>query len=285
MVYDADDAGQMATLRTLDIFIEEGMNVKVVSLPEGFDPDLFVRKNGIDNFKEIINKAENLLDYKLRILKSRYNIKEIEAKARISSEMLPTINKFKNTVLKSEYIKRLAQDLDIEEDALLQELKKVKEDRVYLDLNQAVQKKVLHMNPTERLLIKLMLEEKKLIERIKDSLEPADFRGEESSRIVSIMFDLAQQGKSLEPSNLINYLDDDGISQVICESTFLPNISSQDKDKILDDCIRRLKSERLRFKRQQLHDQIKTAQDSGDEERLHRLVQEFQQLTKKGKPI
>ena len=281
MVYDADDAGEMATLRTLDIFIEEGMNVKVVSLPEGLDPDSFVRKNGIQNFKDKINKAETLFDYKLRILKSRYSIKEIEAKARIAFEMLPTINKFKNAVLKSEYIKRLAQDLNLEEDALLQELKKVKEDRPYLDLNQVVQKKALNINPTEKLLIKLMLEERELISRIRMSLEPADFLDERISRIVSVMFDLMEQGKNIETSNLINYLNDNDTLQVICESTFLPEISAQNKDRVIDDCIQRLKSEKLKFKKQQLHDQIKTAQHLGDEEKLHRLMREFQHLTKK----
>jgi DNA primase len=69
MVYDADDAGQIATLRTLDIFIEEDMEVRVVCLPQGFDPDSFVRKYGIESFKDKIKQAENLFDYKLKILK------------------------------------------------------------------------------------------------------------------------------------------------------------------------------------------------------------------------
>jgi DNA primase len=281
MIYDADDAGELATLRTLDIFIEEGMNVKVVSLPEGFDPDLFVRKNGVGKFKEEIEQAQNLFDYKLRILKSRYNTKEIEGKAEISLEMLSTINKFKNAVLKSEYIKKLAQDLDLKEEALLQELKKVKEHRTYLDLSQANPKKALNINPTEKLLIKLMFEEREFINRIKENLEPADFQDERASRIVSIMFDLIEQGKNIEPSNIMNYLDDESVLQVICESTFLPEVSNEHREKIIDDCIKRLKSERLRLKKQDLHDQIKMAQHLGDEEKLQRLIHEFDRLIKK----
>ena len=137
MVYDADDAGELATLRTLDIFIEEGMEVKVVTLPEGFDPDLFVRKNGISAFKEKIEQAQNLFDYKLGILKSRYNPKDIHGKVKITQEMLSTIHKFKNAVLKSEYIKKLAQDLNLEEEPLLQELKKIKEEKSYSDSSEA----------------------------------------------------------------------------------------------------------------------------------------------------
>jgi hypothetical protein len=95
------------------------------------------------------------------------------------------------------------------------------------------------------------------------------------------MFDLIEQGKNTEPSSLINYLNDDGALRVICESTFLPSVSLEDKERVIDDCIHRLKSEKLRFKKQQLHEEIKSAQHLGDEERLDRLIQEFQHLTKK----
>lgn len=282
MVYDADDAGELATLRSLDIFIEEGMNVRVVSLPEGFDPDLLVRKNGIEDFKERIRQAQSLFDYKLKILKSRYSTREPEAKAKISLEMLMTINKFKNAVLKSEYIKRLAEELNIKEEALLDELKKIKEYKPHLDITLPNVKRALDINPTEKLLIKLMLEETELISRVRECLEPADFQDERISRIVSIMFDLIDQGKHIESHKMINYLkDQEDILRVICESTFLPEVLSQNREKIIEDCIQRLKSEKLRLKRQHLHSQIKSAQDLGDEERLGRLIQEFHDLVKK----
>jgi DNA primase len=279
MVYDADAAGELATLRTLDIFIEEGMNVRVVSLPQGFDPDLFVRKNGIKSFQEKIQNAENLFDYKLRILKSRFNYKDIEGKAKISLEMLSTIHKFKNAVLKSEYLKKLSQDLNITEDALLQELKKIKDDKVSLGFNQAVPNK-LNVNPTEKLLIKLMLEENDLIDRIRARLEPADFLDERISKVVSVMFDLIADGKNIEPSSLINYFKDSDIAQVISESALLPDVAEQNKEKILDDCMQRLKNSRSVRTRQRLQEEIKIAEKSGDEEKLNRLKEQFNYLIK-----
>jgi len=282
MVYDPDKAGELATLRTLDIFIEEGINVKVVSLPEGLDPDLFVRKNGIEEFKTSILQAESLFDYKLKILKKRYNAREIEGKAKISSEMLATITKFKNEVLKSEYLKRLAEELSIREESLWQELAKIKEPKLSSNFNQPLAKKLpLSINPTEKLLIKLMLQEADLINRVKDNLEPADFRDERVSGIVSAMFELIDQGKEIEPNKLMNCIESDEALQIIRESTFMPEISEGDKEKIIDDCIRRLKSERLKFKREQLHDEIKAAQVMGDDEKLNRLMQQFHDLIKK----
>ncbi len=281
MIYDGDAAGELATLRSLDVFIEEGINVSVVSLPEGFDPDLFVRKSGMEVFKDKVTHAQNLFDYKLKILKSRYPAKEALGKTKISSEMLPTINKFKNAVLKSEYIKKLAQELDIKEEALFEELKKIKDDKPRFEHEPPALKKISSMHPTEKLLIKLMLEEKHFINHIKQCLEPADFQDDKASRIVSTMFDFIEQGKDVGPSLLITHFGEEDISRLICESMFAPEVSSQDKERILDDCVRRLKNKRLVSERQHLQEEIKAAEESGDEEQLNRLKHEFCELTRK----
>lgn len=280
MVYDGDTAGEIATLRTLDIFIEEGMDVKVASLPEGFDPDLFVRKNGIESFKAKIADAEELFEYKLRILKSRHSIKEVQGKAKIASLMLPTINRFKNAIIKSEYIKKLAAELDTAEDNLLQELGKLKEDKPYPVNQVSADRKSSSVNPTEKLLIKLMLEETALIDQLRNTLEPGDFQDERTAKIVSTMFDLFDQGKPIKPKSLINHFGDGFEAQLVCESTLSPEVPSQDREKIIEDCVRRIKNETKRLRKQYLHKEIKIAQDSGDEEKLSRLMQEFSRLTK-----
>jgi len=280
IVYDADDAGQIATLRTLDIFIEEDMEVRVVCLPQGFDPDLFVRKYGIESFKDKIKQAENLFDYKLKVLKLRHNPKNIEGKAKIASEMLLTINKFKNAVLKSEYLRKLSQVLDIEEIALLEEVHKIKPDRPYLNSQSPAPKKI-NINPTEKLLIKLMLEENEFIRRIKEALEPTDFQDEKACQIISTIFELLEQGKNIEPSSLINYFADEEISQVLCESTLSPEINEQDREKIVTECIQRIKNTKLSSRRQRLQEEIKVAENLGDEDKINRLKEEFNCLIKK----
>ncbi|MFH1458511.1 MAG: DNA primase [Candidatus Omnitrophota bacterium] len=282
MVYDADAAGELATLRSLDIFIEEEMNVRIVSLPKGFDPDTYVRKHGIQSLEEKITGACDLFDYKLQVLKSRFNVRKVEDKARIAGSMLETIHKIKNAVLKSEYVRKLAQDLDIREEALLEEIRKISPAKPYAGFSDGVSKKTTQaINPTEQLLIKLMLEENELVEHIRKNLEPADFQDERACRIVSILFDLIGQGKTVDPASLINHLDDELASQVICESMFLPETLSQDqKEAVVADCVRRLKSKKSRLKRELLHGQIKAAQQTGDEEELGRLIEEFDYLIK-----
>lgn len=163
--------------------------------------------------------------------------------------MLSTIHKFKHEVLKSEYIRRLAQELDINEEALLQESGKNRDSKAYSGVKDLSGKKASYnINSTERLLIKLMLDETGFIHEIKHALEPADFQEEGLSSIVSILFDLVGQGKNIEPNSLINYFGDERIRQIICESTISTDLPTENRQEVLNDCINRLKSQRVKLK-------------------------------------
>ncbi len=283
MIYDGDTAGEIATLRSLDILIEEGMNVKVVPLPKGTDPDALVRLHGVDSLKAKIQNAASLFDYKLEVLKSRHDMKDAHGKSKIAAQMLSTINKFDNAILRAEYTKRLSEEIKIPEHYILEELNKLKPGpAAQQPWPLAIDNSVMAINPAEKMLIKFMLEEKELIEKIMQELEPSDFQDMRTAKVVSIMHDLFTQGKNIAPSVLMNYFSEDDASQLVCESMFMPELSEQDREKALNDCIRRIKVQRLKSKREYLHVQIKSAQSLGDEKRLSSLIQEFHNLIKKG---
>jgi len=283
MVYDGDTAGEIATLRSLDLLIDEGINVKVVPLPKGMDPDALVRKEGIDAFKIKVEQAASFFDYKLNVLKSRHDIKDAYGKTKIASEMLLTINKFDNAILRGEYTKKLSEQMHIPEQDILEELHKLKP-AISSALNQPAPlgKKQSQINPAEKLLIKFMLEEKELIEKIMQQLSPSDFADERTAKIVAVMHELALQGKNITPSLLMNYFSEDDASQLVCETMFMPALSEQSREKAVNDCIARIKVQRLKSRREHLHAQIKSAQSLRDEGKLNSLIQEFQNLIKKG---
>ncbi|MFA5118345.1 MAG: DNA primase [Candidatus Omnitrophota bacterium] len=283
MVYDGDLAGEMATLRSLDLLIEEDMHVKVVSLPQGYDPDSFVRKFGAPDFQSKITDAENIFDYKMRMLKSRYPRTEVESKARISAEMLATIHKCKNEIVKSEYIKKLSQELDVLEESLLLELRKIKEERPVSGGQAAGSRsqKTQPLPPTEKLLIQLLLEETTLIERVRDCIEIEDFQNEHAASIMGLLFSLTLDGKTIEPKSLVNQLKDEEITRLVCESSCMPEVLQQDKEKVVNDCIQRLKMKRLVSRRHCLQKEIKAAQNSGNEAQIQKLMREFQHLIQK----
>ena len=283
MIYDGDAAGEIATLRSLDLLIDEGINVKVVPLPKGVDPDTLVRQEGINTLKNKVENAVSFFDYKLDILKSRFDIKDAHGKTKIATEMLATINKFTNAILKGEFIKRLSEAMCIPELDILEELGKIKSiDSKSLPANVVAVKKQAQINPAEKLLIKFMLEEKDLIEKIMQQLSPADFADSRTAEIVSLMQNLVHQGKNVTPSLLMNYFSEDDASQLVCETMFMPALTDQAREKAVNDCIARIKIQRLKVQREHLHLEIKSAQSLGDEEKLNGLIQEFHNLIKKG---
>lgn len=280
MVYDPDTAGQNAALRSLDIFIEEDMQVRVASLSQGMDPDLFVRKNGIASFRERIKRADNLFDYKLKVLKSRNPRIDIEAKAGIAAQMLVTIRKFSSAVLRSEYIKNLAEALNLKEGALIEELNKIKDPAKGLrDAPVAGCLPPSEISAPEKLLIKLMLEDANILAWVKAELRPSDFQGRLAADIVSAIFDSAHSGRTIEPHKLLSRFEDKSFLQAVCASVLSPQEEDgADKEKIAQDCVRRIRAQQLAVKRQRLHQEIKSAQDSGNKEKLDTLIKEFECL-------
>jgi len=281
VVYDGDNAGQVATLRSLDIFLEEDMNVKVVALPSGFDPDLYVRTYGIEKFNTLISESKNLFDYKLSILKSMYDKRTPEGKLRIATEMLATIKKFPHPVSRATYIKILSEQLQIEEEILFLELKKIK-DYNYPLKSHLISKSEnkIDIHPTERLLIRLMLQEEQTIKKLMEVISPDDFQNEKTSQIVSVLFDLVSKGKNIMVNNLLNYFSQEEIMPILCELSFSPPIDEEEKEKIIQDCIQRLKERKIKIQRENLHKQIKLAQSMGDTERLRLLMKEFCKLSR-----
>lgn len=86
--YDGDFAGTKATLRGLDILKQENLNVRVASLPEGMDPDEVIKKKGKAFFDNVIANALPLIEFKLKYLKSQFNLKEFDGKAKYIEEAM-----------------------------------------------------------------------------------------------------------------------------------------------------------------------------------------------------
>ena len=285
LVYDSDNAGQMATLRSIDTLIEEGLNVMAARLPEGYDPDSFARRFGPEGFQKLITEAKDIFDYKLEFLKSKYAPLTIPNKSRAASEMLSLISKFNNTVAKSAYIKKLAEELSLDENSLLLELKKTdnqnnrpphKEEK-FTPLKVSV-----NSNAPERMIVRLMLEEQELIEQIKEKLAPGDFQDKNISQIITKMFDLFCSGKKINTNSLINHFTGSHLSKIILEISTCEWPAVSGTQRIIDDCVRRIKESKRKLKQQELCRQLKLAQGPGNELKLNDLLIEFQSLSREG---
>lgn len=124
ILYDGDKAGIKAALRGLDIVIEQDMNVKVVLLPEGEDPDSYLKKVGATVFKEFIDREAN--DFIL--FKSNLLLKDVEhdpiKKSEVIKDIVESISKIPDALKRSVYVKECAQLMEMSEQLLHTEINK-----------------------------------------------------------------------------------------------------------------------------------------------------------------
>ncbi len=124
VVFDADDAGKTAALRTLPIFMNERLPAKAVVLPKGDDPDSYINRKGRDAFSEFIDAAPSLFDFYVDQKFGSRN-RNIEHKVSTLEEILPIMAKVRNETQRSLYIRRLSEKTDIAESVLFSALKGV----------------------------------------------------------------------------------------------------------------------------------------------------------------
>ncbi|MCM8710427.1 DNA primase [Clostridium sp. SYSU_GA19001] len=115
--YDADAAGQNATLRGLEILKNEGFDVRVLTVPQGKDPDEFIRSNGREEFIKLINKALPLIDYKIKKIGEGTNFNDPEMLARYVKNAALILTDL-NPLQKDVYIKKIAEETGIKEQAI-----------------------------------------------------------------------------------------------------------------------------------------------------------------------
>ncbi|MBQ9673132.1 MAG: DNA primase [Ruminococcus sp.] len=121
--YDADEAGQKATQRAISILRNSGLNIRVLIVPDGKDPDEFIRKNG-DNgaaaFYNLINGSANDIEYKINKIKKKYDLSSSEQRVRFLNEVAGILAGIDNRIEQDVYASTLSQELDVSKEVVMQ---------------------------------------------------------------------------------------------------------------------------------------------------------------------
>lgn len=124
VIYDGDDAGIKASLRGIDMILREGMNVRVVLLPENEDPDSFARKHNASQLQDYIRgHEEDFITFKSKLL-MRETRGDVIKRAAVITDMVESIAEIPDAIPRSMYIKECAKIMDIDEQILISEVAK-----------------------------------------------------------------------------------------------------------------------------------------------------------------
>ena len=130
VLYDGDPAGIKASIRGIDMLLEEGMEVKVALFPDGHDPDSFARSHSVDEITRFLDEAEtDFIEFKYELL-AKDIAKDPIRKAGLIKEIVRTISLIPDRIVRTVYIEQSAQKLDIKQEILSQEVAKVRRDNI-----------------------------------------------------------------------------------------------------------------------------------------------------------
>ena len=275
--YDADGAGQAATLRGLEILQNMGCDIRILQIYGAKDPDEFVIKYGPERFQKCVDSSISLVEFKVKILKQNLNIENINDKIKFLNEIAKILAKVDNDIEKEVYIDKISQEYKISKEAIYAEVNKLIYSR-----NNTNSKKPVEKAPIKSFLSKDNLEkidegtlkrEKTVIyilvnypqesyNAIKDTIKVEDIKSETNKQIISKIYEQYDNGKTgdildlFEDEKIINYL-----SGIMAEDFGIIDIN-----KCIEDLLNIYNKEKLITYRNSLLKQLENTEGKTPEE-------------------
>jgi DNA primase len=123
--FDPDTAGAKAAERTIGLLVEEEFNIKVLTLEQGFDPDLFIRRKGKDAYETALRHSQRHFDYLIERARAQFPVRSGEGKDKAIKYLLPHVQRVPSRIVRDELAQEIAQKLGIDSPVLRQELRNV----------------------------------------------------------------------------------------------------------------------------------------------------------------
>ena len=121
--FDPDAAGAKATERTLGLLVEEEFEIRVLTLEQGFDPDLFIRRKGKEAYAAALKNSQRYFDYLIERARAQFQVRSGEGKLKAVNYLLPHIQRVPSRIVRDELAQEIAQKLSVDSAVLRQELK------------------------------------------------------------------------------------------------------------------------------------------------------------------
>ena len=285
LVYDSDIAGIKAAQRSVEIFKQEFVDARILVLPEGFDPDTYLFKFGQESFLKIADKASSAMSFIIQSAINRYGL-SIEGKNRIITDVIKHFEMMEDEVLRSLYIKELAERLGIDETAFVRKItdarektrkgKRMSSDPAFDDKKKGallIKDQENHTKETrlERHIIAMMLQFPEILPEIekKDLLK---YFQDEKLKSIGEMIVREINHHNGQISEILNAIDIKENGNIITSLAMSKDVWNREGCLKL---IRQFESSRSRYEDDLLR-RIKAAEEDKDDELLLKLLKEKQ---------
>ncbi len=302
IAYDADAAGQDATIRGLDMFHQTGIQVRVATMPRGQDPDDVLRSGGSQAWEKIINSAVPLFTYRLERAMGSHDPRTVGGKVGVVRELLPALLSMSDEIRRAEGIKTVSERLGVGEDAIRLELARAarragrrREAREIADTGTASPdlEQMAGIPPAvvkaEREIIRLVMDDPRRFEWLKgdpdagvEPVTPDHFTVPATRELMAAIAQVAADYGEPKPSDVTSVLESEDLKGQL-SGLLLEEFVPADPKRTVEDCMMTLVRYQFQKEIEQLQTVIRNAESGGDQldpqvvrelvvqqERLHR---------------
>lgn len=282
--YDGDFAGQKNTLRGLEILKAEGLNVKVVPLPEGADPDDVV-KQGKEAYQKCLDDALPLIDYKLLSLEKKFDLSRVDEKRKYVNEALKVVATADSESVKEELLKRLREKTRISYQALERDLNSVSKDDKTETKEIAVpeiRETSGELSVTDKASRFVLASKLFSLPYAKDfDLSTIEFSSSVHKVIAEYVINRERAGERIRPSALFEILDENCPEfNEILDLNYEDKLAGEVGEKFFTDSVRMLEKQDLERKIERLQ---KACGEETDVEKRKKMMNELMRLVVKNK--
>jgi DNA primase len=267
LMYDADTAGQRATLRGIDVAINAGLAVDIVTLPAGDDPDSLLRREGTDELNALIQKAPGIVEYRVDRERARVGTLDFIAQEKLAKEFLELARKIGDHTRRDAFLSEVAGYLRIPEERLRRGLGGGRP-AAQAQGGTALAPSKLH---DEQVFLRILFDDPRFLEKARAQVGPGDFEVDLHRRMFSTLVEQTARGiKASTPEDLGPQEDEIRLwARLISHE-----LDSDAYERIFADVLKCFKNRRLQARRAQIKREIEQARRSGNLEEVDRLFKE-----------
>ncbi len=253
--FDSDEAGLNAKIRAIDILQNMGCDIRVLMLEGAKDPDEFIVKYGNARFKNAIDKALSIVEFKVRLLKRNLDLNNTSDKIKFLNEIAKLISKIDNNIEKEVYIEKIAKEYEISKEAIYAEVNKLSYDKnqseKILEKSKPVVRHIKEnkeqvpetIKRRENTVLAILLNgDLNIFQIIKQNIKLEDFKDETNKEIVKKLYEEFEKGNS-NINGIIDTLGEEEqnhITEILAD-----DYEINDVEKAIDDVIRAYDKDRL----------------------------------------
>jgi DNA primase len=288
--FDPDTAGAKATERTLGLLVEEEFQIKVLTLEQGFDPDLYIRRKGKDAYGEALRGSQKYFDYLIDRARAHFQVRNPEGKVKAVNYLLPHIQRVPNRIARDELAQEIAQKLGIDSAVLRQELRHVASQRSAAVVKAPAEAQI---TDAERILIRALASGRQM-QPAAEHFSARDGAEEEFDPARQSHYALRNEAlhRGLATESLVDALLTAGaevadVMEVPCsdaERRMLASILLKEDEELtaerLEGAVRALRRIHLRRRLEQMQRELKKPGVSDDRVRMKEMLAEVERLSR-----